>query len=91
MKTLIIAEAGVNHNGSLIKAKKLIDIAKSAGADVVKFQTFEAEKVAKYNAPKASYQKKTTNKNQSQLQMLKSLELNDNIYPPATSIFWPVI
>ena len=54
----IIAEAGVNHNGDLKIAKKLIIEAKKAGANCVKFQTFEAEKVAKHNAPKASYQKK---------------------------------
>ena len=58
MKTLIIAEAGVNHNGSLKKAKKLIDIAKIAGADVVKFQTFDPDKLVTKSAIQAKYQRK---------------------------------
>jgi hypothetical protein len=59
-RTFIIAEAGVNHNGSLELARELIDVAAEAGADAVKFQTFKAEKVVSRYAPKAEYQKKTT-------------------------------
>ena len=58
--TLIIAEAGVNHNGSVEIAKKMIDAAKNAGVDYIKFQTFKAEKVVTINAEKANYQKTTT-------------------------------
>lgn len=72
----VIAEAGVNHNGDLDLAKQLIVAAKSAGADCVKFQTFKAERVVTPFAPKASYQIKTTPREESQLQMLKQLELN---------------
>ncbi len=73
----IIAEAGVNHNGSIKMALQLIDIAAAAGADAVKFQTFKAEKVISKYAPKAAYQQKTTAKNESQLEMVKKLELNE--------------
>ena len=73
-KVLIIAEAGVNHNGSIVKAKKLIDIAKNCGADCVKFQTFTATELATHNAPKAKYQKKYNN-DKYQFLMLKKLEL----------------
>lgn len=78
MSVFIIAEAGINHNGSLDKAYQLIDIAADAGADAVKFQTFKSESLASKNAQKANYQKKTTNSSESQLNMLKRLEL-DNI------------
>ena len=75
-KVFIIAEAGVNHNGSLVLAKKMIDAAVEAGADAVKFQTFKAEKVVGRYAPKAEYQKKTTMADESQLEMVKKLELD---------------
>jgi N,N'-diacetyllegionaminate synthase len=74
-KTFIIAEAGVNHNGELANALKLIDIAKNAGADAVKFQTFKAANLLTKNADKAVYQKETTDKNETQFDMLKKLEL----------------
>jgi len=76
MKTLIIAEAGVNHNGSLLLAKKLIDIAKISGADIVKFQTFKAENLVTKKAKQAKYQKKNI-KSENQFEMLKKLELSD--------------
>ena len=75
-KTFIIAEAGVNHNGRLELAKKMIDAAVEAGASAVKFQTFKAEKVVSRYAPKAEYQRKTTTADESQLEMIKKLELN---------------
>ena len=71
----IIAEAGVNHCGSLKMAKRLIDAAVEVGADAVKFQTFKAEEVVIKNAPMAGYQKKNIGKRESQLEMLKKLEL----------------
>lgn len=76
MKTLIIAEAGVNHNGDISLAKKLIAAAKDAGADLVKFQTFTAKNLASASAPKAEYQKRTTESSESQLEMIKKLELS---------------
>ena len=76
MSVFIIAEAGVNHNGSIDLAKKLIDAACNAGADAVKFQSFEAENLATKNSQKATYQKETTNIEESQFEMLKKLELN---------------
>lgn len=72
---LVIAEAGVNHNGRLDLALELVDAAAAAGAEVVKFQTFRAEEVASPLAPKAAYQEETTGRNESQLAMLKALEL----------------
>ena len=74
-RTLIIAEAGVNHNGDLDMAKKLIDVAAEAGADLVKFQTFSADRLVTHTAIKADYQIKTTERNESQLEMLRRLEL----------------
>jgi len=76
VKTMIIAEAGVNHNGDLVRALEMVDVAADAGADWVKFQTFKAGKIAIQNAPKAAYQKKTTDSNEDQLAMLRRLELS---------------
>lgn len=75
-KVFIIAEAGVNHNGSIELAKKLIDVAVDAGVDAVKFQTFKAEKLVSKNAEKADYQKETTDASESQFDMIKKLELD---------------
>ncbi|MCG3658941.1 N-acetylneuraminate synthase [Aliarcobacter butzleri] len=75
-KVFIIAEAGVNHNGSIELAKKLIDVASESGVDAVKFQTFKAENLVSKNAQKADYQKQTTDKNESQFDMIKKLELD---------------
>lgn len=76
-KTLIIAEAGVNHNGSLELAKKLIDVAAAAGVDYVKFQTFKTEKLVSKLAVKADYQVENTGDGaESQFQMIKKLELD---------------
>ena len=76
MSVFIIAEAGVNHNGSVDLAKQLIDVAVEAGVDAVKFQTFKAENLVSKNAPKAEYQKQTTDKQESQFDMIKKLELD---------------
>src|SRR3989339_979942 len=73
----IIAEAGVNHNGSLKLAEKMALAAKAAGADAVKFQTFRAEDLASKDAPVAEYQKKNTGKKENQQKMLKGLELSN--------------
>lgn len=78
MSVLIIAEAGVNHNGSLELAKELIDAAHNAGADIIKFQTFKAEKIVLQSATKAEYQIKETGSEESQYQMLKRLELSES-------------
>jgi N-acetylneuraminate synthase len=72
----VIAEAGVNHNGDLRLAKKLVGLAKEAGADAVKFQTFRAEDVATAGAGKADYQIRTTGAGESQLEMIRKLELS---------------
>lgn len=71
----IIAEAGVNHNGKLENAKKLVDVAVEAKADAVKFQTFKADNLVSHYSAKAEYQLKTTDKEESQYEMLKKLEL----------------
>ncbi|WP_028982328.1 N-acetylneuraminate synthase [Sporocytophaga myxococcoides] len=74
---LIIAEAGVNHNGSIDIAKKLIDKAFEAGADIIKFQTFKASTITSKKSEKAEYQKKMTGSDEGQYEMLKRLELNE--------------
>ena len=77
-KVFIIAEAGVNHNGSAKTAKLLIDIAADSKADAVKFQTFNAEAVISRWAPKAEYQKQTTGAGESQLDMARQLQLSQS-------------
>lgn len=74
--TLIIAEAGVNHNGSVDMALQLVDVAAAAGADVVKFQTFKSTSVISGSAPKADYQITNTGQTESQLEMVRKLELS---------------
>ena len=76
MSVFIIAEAGVNHNGSIELACELIDVASESGADAVKFQTFKAENLVSKNAEKAEYQKQTTDASESQFDMIKRLELD---------------
>ena len=80
MKTLIIAEAGVNHNGDLAMARKLIDAAAAAGADIVKFQTFSADRLVTANAKKAAYQAQLTDADEGQHAMLRRLELNREMH-----------
>jgi N,N'-diacetyllegionaminate synthase len=79
-KVFIIAEAGVNHNGSLKISKKMVDAAARAQADAIKFQTFHAPLLVSKFAPKASYQMKTTGSDKSQLEMIKKLELDLNAH-----------
>ena len=80
MRVFIIAEAGVNHNGSIDLAKKLIDVASATGVDAVKFQTFKAENLATKNAKKANYQKNTTDQKENQFSMLKKLEMSKEMH-----------
>ena len=80
MSTLVIAEAGVNHNGSIDIAKKLIEVAADAGADYVKFQTFKAEKLVTKRGEKALYQQKLTSDKDTHFDMLKALEINENFH-----------
>jgi N-acetylneuraminate synthase len=79
-KTYIIAEAGVNHNGSLEMAMNLIDVASQCGADAIKFQTFRADKLVSKSAGKAEYQKRTTDTDESQFDMIKKLELDEKAH-----------
>ena len=76
MSVFIIAEAGVNHNGSIELARKMVDTASKAGADAIKFQTFKAEKLVTRYAEKADYQRDTSDEKELQISMLKKLELN---------------
>jgi len=76
----IIAEAGVNHNGDPALAQRLIDVAKAAGADAVKFQTFKADQLVTLDAPKAEYQLQQTEADESQYEMLKRLELSADTF-----------
>ena len=80
MSIFIIAEAGVNHNGDTGLALRLIDAAVEAGADAVKFQTFRADEVAIPEAPKADYQKQTTGGAESQLEMIRKLQLSEGVH-----------
>lgn len=75
MKTIVIAEIGVNHNGSIFKAKKLIDIAKKANADFVKFQSYIPDEIVTNDLPKLNYQK-NKNKKESMKQLLDKYYLN---------------
>ncbi|HEX3047551.1 MAG TPA: N-acetylneuraminate synthase [Bacillota bacterium] len=78
--TFIIAEAGVNHNGSLEMARRLVEVAAKAGADAIKFQTFRAQKLTSKTAPKAAYQIQTDGSNESQQAMLARLELGEQAH-----------
>jgi N,N'-diacetyllegionaminate synthase len=76
LKTLIIAEAGVNHNGDMNLARRLIDVAAEAGADLVKFQTFNADRLVAAHAPKADYQTRALGSDENQHAMIRRLELS---------------
>lgn len=78
--TLIIAEAGVNHNGDIDIAKRMIDVAADSGVDVVKFQTFKADGLVLRKAEKADYQKNSSDNNESQFEMIKKLELDRKMH-----------
>ena len=80
MRALIIAEAGVNHNGDMQMARQLIDAAAEAGADLVKFQTFRADRLVTTSARKAAYQMATTAADESQHEMIRRLELTDAMH-----------
>ncbi len=76
-RTLVIAEAGVNHNGDMDLARRLVDVAAEAGADIVKFQTFKASKLLGRSAPKANYQRETTGAAETQFEMIRKLEISE--------------
>jgi N,N'-diacetyllegionaminate synthase len=80
MSVFIIAEAGVNHNGSMKIAKQLIDVAVNSGADAVKFQTFNADRQVTHTAKKARYQEVTTQKSETHYDMLRKLELSEEMH-----------
>lgn len=80
MKVLIIAEAGVNHNGDIKLARQLIDVAADAGADMVKFQTFSTDRLVTTGAQKADYQKQATDAGESQYEMIRRLELSREMH-----------
>lgn len=80
MNTMVIAEAGVNHNGDLGQAKKLIEVAAKSGADFVKFQTFNADRLVTKKVRKAQYQVQNSKNSESQFEMLKSLELSETMH-----------
>ena len=80
MKTLIIAEAGVNHNGDLQMARRLVEVAAEAGADFVKFQTFKADRLVTRQAAKADYQRQLTADDESQYDMIRRLELSPEMH-----------
>ena len=80
MSTLVIAEAGVNHNGSIDIAKKLIEVAADSGADYVKFQTFKAENLVTRKGEKALYQQKLTSNEETHFDMLKKLEISEDFH-----------
>lgn len=84
----VIAEAGVNHNGDINLAKKLIDKAKEAGADAVKFQTFRVEEVVTTDAKKVQYQKETTGTEESMFEMIKKLELTERDFEDLFIYAW---
>lgn len=79
-KSFIIAEAGVNHNGDFNLALQLVNVAVAAGADAVKFQTFKAEKIITADAPKANYQKDSADPDDSQMKMLRKVELDESAH-----------
>ena len=80
MSVLIIAEAGVNHNGDIEVAKELVDVAADSGADLIKFQTFNAERLATNTAPNAEYQIRNMSEARSQQSMLRQLELSAEMH-----------
>ena len=80
MRTLIIAEAGVNHNGDMSTARRLVEVAAEAGADMVKFQTFSADRLTTLHAGKADYQVRTTGADEMQHEMLRRLELTRDMH-----------
>jgi len=79
-RIFIIAEAGVNHNGDLALARRLVEVAATAGADALKFQTFRADALVRIDAPKAGYQVETTGDGESQYEMLRKLELGEEAH-----------